>query len=274
MMLNGRAGSVINAVLVKLRGILGDSRSLISASPDSTEFEQLQREYQLLQDIVVMSGHEWRNHLSRLYIYLEIFAKEQAGLMTPRQTQLLESMRMSITLMRHIATNYLLMISHEGELFRICPRSIDLKHEVLDPLLMRYEELLRNSQQSAMIRLTPNQLTVWADPVLLTVIYENLLSNAIKYGQHRGEIILGGRQLYNHTELTFWNEGQSLSDGQIKRLFARFTRDEATSGKDGMGMGLYISRRIIEAHRGQIRVDISQKEGVGFVIALPLGDHA
>jgi signal transduction histidine kinase len=69
------------------------------------------------------------------------------------------------------------------------------------------------------------------------------------------------------------DRGPGISGEDVPRLFKRFSRLRPRDGKDasGSGLGLYISRRIVEAHHGRIWVDTAPGEGSAFEFALPLG---
>jgi signal transduction histidine kinase len=112
-----------------------------------------------------------------------------------------------------------------------------------------------------------------ADRNMVLEIFENLFSNAMKYGRPQGVITLQvepeepDRYLFK-----FRNEGPGIPADRIDSLFQKFTRLEGTDGvrqQKGTGLGLFITRSIIEAHGGRIRVASEVGGWVEFVFTLP-----
>ncbi|MFL5357097.1 sensor histidine kinase [Archangium sp.] len=98
----------------------------------------------------------------------------------------------------------------------------------------------------------------------------NLLSNALKYGAGRPVRVAmtadGGRAL-----LSVKDEGVGLREEDRARIFERFERAISASEVSGLGLGLYITREIAQAHGGDISVESRLGEGSTFIVTLPLG---
>jgi signal transduction histidine kinase len=111
---------------------------------------------------------------------------------------------------------------------------------------------------------------VQGDAKLLRQVIDNLLTNAIKYS-HDGTITLGGR--YNPETVTIFvrDEGEGIPEAEQRRVFERFYRVDSklTSKTQGTGLGLYLSKAIIEAHRGKISVKSQAGHGSTFYFTIP-----
>ncbi|MDQ8202995.1 ATP-binding protein [Pelagicoccus sp. SDUM812003] len=93
---------------------------------------------------------------------------------------------------------------------------------------------------------------VQADPDLLMHVLQNLISNAIKYrGDTDPRIHVGWRDLGGEVEVAVTDNGQGIKDAYLERIFEPFSR-LAGSDSEGVGLGLAICRRVVEAHHGQI----------------------
>lgn len=109
------------------------------------------------------------------------------------------------------------------------------------------------------------------DPLRLDQVFSNLLSNALKYSPDGGPIDIYINQDETHAYVSVQDHGVGISDQEQAYLFQPFQRGAAaTRGISGTGLGLYITRQIIEQHGGQITVDSDEGESTTFRIELPL----
>jgi len=119
--------------------------------------------------------------------------------------------------------------------------------------------------------LDPNAHTMLADRVQIQQVLVNLLRNAVQAMQHaaspRREIILSSREVGNEMiEIGVCDTGPGISQATRTTLFEPFT---ASGDKGGMGVGLSICRRIVEAHGGEIWVENNQGAGAAFRFTVP-----
>jgi signal transduction histidine kinase len=107
------------------------------------------------------------------------------------------------------------------------------------------------------------------DRLRIDQVVTNLVSNALKYGEGKP------------VEVAVWREGDralvrvrdrgiGIAPEQLDRIFARFERAVSERAYGGLGLGLYIVRRFVEAHGGAVRVESRQGEGSTFTVELPL----
>jgi two-component system phosphate regulon sensor histidine kinase PhoR len=108
---------------------------------------------------------------------------------------------------------------------------------------------------------------VYADPVLITQVFQNLLSNAIKYTA-QGEITVGAsRTDVNKVRCWIQDTGAGIPAERLSKIFEKFETDPTRKG--GMGLGLPIVKQIVEAHGGQILVESEVGRGSTFSFTLP-----
>ncbi len=114
-------------------------------------------------------------------------------------------------------------------------------------------------------------LQIDADPELLQVVANNLISNAVKYGNEWGNVLLKSRTQDETIEIEVYNDSTPLREGQIGRLFQRFSRldNPETRSVKGTGLGLFITKQIVDKHGGRIWVQPREK-GNSFIFQLPL----
>jgi signal transduction histidine kinase len=108
----------------------------------------------------------------------------------------------------------------------------------------------------------------WWDAMRLDQVVVNLLSNALKYGAGT-PIHIQLRQRGEQVELTVKDEGIGISEEAQGRLFHKFERAAPTRHYGGLGLGLYISRMLVQAMGGTVRVESRLGEGASFIVSLP-----
>lgn len=114
------------------------------------------------------------------------------------------------------------------------------------------------------------QIGDW-DADRVTQVLHNLLSNAVKYSPDSGDILVRVEELGEAARVTVRDQGIGIPAAAQERLFSRFYRVENVRGStQGLGLGLYISRSLVEAHGGQIGVESAPGQGSVFAFTLPL----
>jgi signal transduction histidine kinase len=99
-------------------------------------------------------------------------------------------------------------------------------------------------------------------------VVENLLGNALKHGGEEGEVVVRVDQRAGEALISVQDFGPGIDPDHMPRLFDRFYR--ANTQSSGLGLGLYISRILVEAHGGRICAESQPGQGSTFTVALPL----
>jgi signal transduction histidine kinase len=117
---------------------------------------------------------------------------------------------------------------------------------------------------------TPAPVVARVDPARVEQVFQNLLSNAVKYGSGK-PVRVAVRAAEGRAHIEVHDAGIGIGAADQGRIFGRFER--AVSGRNyaGLGLGLWIARRIVEAHGGTIRVASAPGAGSTFTVELPLG---
>ncbi len=119
-----------------------------------------------------------------------------------------------------------------------------------------------------------NGLTLHTDESFLMRIMDNLLSNAIKFSTSGRNIYVSYAQNNAHTEIIVKDEGPGISAEDQKKMFKKFQRLSArpTGGESSSGLGLSITKVLVEKLGGKITVDSELGKGTAFCVVLPLGN--
>ena len=158
-------------------------------------------------------------------------------------------------------------IEHEG---------VELTTERIDLAMLLDQQAQLYAAQSPKHRLEvaldERPLTVRGDPGRLAQVVGNLLSNAIKYSPEGGTVALAAKRSGDGVRVMVRDEGLGIPTDQQSRIFTKFFRGDAgATGITGTGLGLAVSREIVEAHGGRIGFDSDPGAGSTFWLELPTG---
>lgn len=147
--------------------------------------------------------------------------------------------------------------------------------DIVSAIVWQNKSLAEAKGQSIVYEVDPeSSCTVNGDGVKLRESMENLVSNAIKYSPANTRITITLRRRDDTIFFAVRDEGPGMTDEDKKKLFGKFQRLSAqpTGGESSTGLGLYITRQIIDLHGGDIQVDSAPGRGSTFTIELPACD--
>ena len=130
-------------------------------------------------------------------------------------------------------------------------------------------------QKSIDLKISIPKTTLWLDKYKITRIFNNLISNAIKYSHEGGEIKIKAKTESNQIKIDFIDNGFGIPSKEQKLIFSRFTRGTNINDKQisGSGLGLMISKKIIELHGGNIELISKEHLGSTFSVILKMGSE-
>jgi signal transduction histidine kinase len=156
-------------------------------------------------------------------------------------------------------------IEHEG--LELATERVDLA-VLLDEQAELYAE--QSPKHTVEVALEERPLAVRGDPDRLAQVVGNLLSNAIKYSPDGGTVQLAAERSGAGVRVIVRDEGLGIPEDQQERIFTKFFRGDAgATGITGTGLGLAVSREIVEAHGGSIGFDSDPSTGSTFWVELP-----
>lgn len=138
----------------------------------------------------------------------------------------------------------------------------ELLHELIERFAPQFEAVGIHVKTD----IAPNVFGNW-DSYKLEQVVNNLFSNAIRYSPHR-DVTITLRTLNDRAIFNVRDEGMGIAPGNLERIFERFER--VSSVTSGLGLGLYITRQILDLHGATIRAESELGKGSNFIIELPL----
>jgi signal transduction histidine kinase len=233
---------------------------------NNEELEQIQQEKNNLFATII---HDIKNPTTIIKSLVELLRTydnnsiEQQAIMN----DLIESARHIINLSTEIA-----------KVLTLEETAVQMFHEFAEPGRLVQEVVRRNSinaknkEQTINIDVAENLPQFQVDVVKVCEVFDNMLSNSIKYTQKGGKIGVKVSQAEENIQFEFSDNGLGMSEDDLKRVFQRGTKLSAkpTAGEDSSGLGLWIVKKIVEAHNGRIWIKSSLGIGTVFTIHIPI----
>jgi two-component system phosphate regulon sensor histidine kinase PhoR len=209
-------------------------------------------------DLVAVIGHELRTPITILKSAIRTFTKRGASMDDGARVSTLEAMGRNVDRLERMVED-LLFVSAVSD----GPTAV--RREAVDVGVL-VEELQVDRVRVDRPR-TP--LVVEGDPGKLLHAVHHLVDNALKHSD--GEVVIELRELHDSVEVAVVDTGVGIFSGDIPTLFRRFRQLDGSSTRatGGTGLGLYVARRIVEAHGGRIWCESRLGHGSRFVVTLP-----
>jgi len=187
---------------------------------------------------------------------------------TGQQLEVIQSMRNSATRMNALVANLLDMARLESGAVQL-NRQWQPLEEVVGSALGACAPIL--AERPITVDLAPDLPLLHFDASLIERVLVNVLENAAKYTPEKTPIEIRARTESDNVVLRIDDHGPGLPLGREEAIFEKFERGRRESATPGVGLGLAISRAIMQAHNGSIRGETRKEGGASFVLTLPRG---
>jgi signal transduction histidine kinase len=262
-------GPVYEAEHITVASLATEMLSLLFERANSTkmreELQELQRQMQLQEDFVSTISHELRTPLGFIKGYSTSLLREDTS--WDEQTQ-----KEFLTIIDEEADRLSLLIENVLESARLQSKTLQLRFQplrldaVLRDVVQRVRARRKDLDVSTQLDSVP---PVYGDGVRLAQVFDNLFTNAIKYAPSAPIVILLS-QVDENVLISFIDHGPGIPADSLPLIFERFYRVRGEKTVTGTGLGLYICRQIIQAHRGKIWAESTPGQGTTFFIELPI----
>ncbi|MFC2079766.1 sensor histidine kinase [Candidatus Bipolaricaulota bacterium] len=254
----GKFDERVDIVSTDELGRLAGTFNEMAASLESSE----QVKKRLIADI----SHELRTPITAVRITLEGL---RDGLMEPTQETLTALHDKILLTSRLVQDLHQLALADAGRLsIHPAPCSID---QVLEIILETIGVQLEDEGIRLVREVAVNLPRIEADSQRVEQVLLNLLANAIRYTPVAGRILVRAERVGENIQVSICDSGPGLSEMDLTHVFDRFYRaDESRSSETGAGLGLSISKALIEAHGGRIWAENVPDGGACFVFTLPI----
>lgn len=214
--------------------------------------------------------HELKAPIANSFMSANALRQELFGSLSQEQSVMVEAICRNLRQSMEMIRLYLDLSRIEKDEMPVNIQRTRIREVLIDPVL----DSLGNAicEQNATVTVeTPESLEWSLDPDLFRSVFTNLIGNALKYGEKDGSIIIRAADLGDRCRIEVWNSGPGISQENLGQLFKKFRRLDACRQPStrGSGLGLFITKTIVERHGGRIWAESQEGEWVNFIMELP-----
>ena len=244
----------------------GEITGSVHVARDITERKKLE---QLKDEFIGLVSHELRTPLTVITGCLSTVLTEWARLPAEETQELLRDAVLESESLAHLVENLLELSRVQAQQLTLYPEPTSVK----DLIISTVSRIKKQAPSHRFLTSISRGLTlVNADPLRIQRILYNLLENAAKYSQEGTRIRVSARAEPERLVISVSDQGRGLSESEQMQLFQPFHRleDPGQSRVRGVGLGLLVCRRLVEAHGGEIWIKSQEGKGSTFYFSLPV----
>jgi PAS domain S-box-containing protein len=242
------------------------------AVENARAYTEAQAAIQTRDNFLAIASHELRTPLSALTVLTSSLVRlaEQDRLIQLGSDGLKERMLRAQRQSRQLGR----LVDQLLDVSRLSSRDLRLEREELDlaevarEVVARYEDAAAEAGVQVTLSSTGPTVGRW-DRSRLDQVLTNLIANALKYGKSAPVNVSVSASTSGYVRLTIRDQGPGIPAEHQERIFGQFERATTSEEVPGMGLGLWLVRRIVTAHGGTVTLDSRPGEGAAFSIVLP-----
>jgi len=261
-----RKGSPSLPVGITYAPLLSDEGKLLNIIATIRDITRFRKAEELKSTFISVISHELKTPVALIKGYVCTLLREDADWDS-------DFFNESLTIIEEEADRLSLLIENLLDATRLQAGGVSLKKTEIYLPAMAKRLAKRFQTQTKDHKITvhfPDNFPICiADETRIEQVIINLISNAIKYAD-KGKINIHGENRKGLVIICVSDEGQGIAPQDIPHIFDRFYRaEDAQRNKKGAGLGLYLAKSIIEAHKGRIWVDTEHGSGARICFSLP-----
>ena len=223
-----------------------------------------QREKEQVKSLISNMSHQLKTPLANIMMYEEIL--EDESLPRAEQEKFLGKMKKQSEKVEWILNSLFKMVKLEQDVIVFEAEAALIRRTLLDAVNLVYEKAERR-QIEIETEYFPD-CRLYHNPKWTTEVFANILENAVKYTPRNGLITIGMRRYEMYTEIWFRDTGMGIAKEELTEIFKRFYRSRDVENMDGSGIGLYLSKLILEKEKGYMNVASEPGKGSCFSVFL------
>jgi signal transduction histidine kinase len=219
-------------------------------------------------DFLAMLTHDIRNPLGVILGYTEMLLEDAHDRGDSSGEHFLERLKSNALMIHALVTNYLDLSQIEAGQLKLTLKPIPL-NPLLERIRQQYEPEARRQHIVLRCRLQKGLPFVHGDALALERVFTNLLNNALKFTPEMGQVIVSSSRHSAEIVVQVSDTGLGMAPEEIPTLFQKYRRCVQTCTHEGVGLGLFIAKTLVDAHGGRIEVESTLGRGTQFLVFLP-----
>lgn len=211
------------------------------------------------KDLIADISHQTKTPITNLSLYISLLEEDP-------KDEYLEIIKYELNKLEFLIQNLVKSSRLESNIISLQKHQANLK-DIIEDVLREFKVIL--DEKCISINLKNEDLIFNLDERWLKEAIHNLVDNAIKYSPNGSTINISVYKSCLNYNLDIENECKDLSEETLPKIFERFYRGKNSVSKDGLGLGLFIAREIIEKHGGNIRASLDENR-IKFSVDFPL----
>jgi signal transduction histidine kinase len=220
-------------------------------------------------EFLASMSHELRTPLNAVIGFSDVLLERMFGELNERQEEYVRDIRDSGRHLLELINEILDLSKVEAGRMELEVAALSLPDLLEHGLAMVRERAARHGIAIS-LAVAPEVGVVWADELKLKQVVLNLLTNAVKFTADGGSVDVTAEPAGDEIRVTVRDTGVGISEAEQERIFEAFQRGGRESRAEGTGLGLTLSKRIVELHGGRIWVTSVPGEGSTFAFAIPV----
>lgn len=245
--------------------IIGSIASQAAVALDNSKlFEEVKALSAKKDEFIALASHELKTPLTSIKGYLQISArseKEKLGQV------FIEKALNQVEKLNTLVTDLLDSSKIVAGKLQFNFETFELQNLILDVIETNQYS---NKTHQLIFNKSEDEFIVEADKQRMEQVMFNLLGNAIKYSPKANKVYISMAKENEYVKVTIKDEGIGLSSTQKNKIFTRFYRADGPTNISGLGLGLYLTKEIINRHYGSIDVNTEFNKGSEFYFTIPL----
>jgi signal transduction histidine kinase len=245
-------------------------------------YDEVQRANVAKSDFVSLVAHELKNPMTSIKGYTELLATGAVGEVNEMQAGFLNTIRSNTERMSTLVSDLNDNSKIEAGRLRLDFKSVQLA-ELLEEIIQSTRRQIEEKKQTVQSELPEHLPPIWCDRTRLGQILINLVSNANKYTPEGGSLLVGAEASANHWDpagagrvVHVWlrDNGIGISAEDQQKMFQKFFRSEDPKAREvpGAGLGLNITRSLVEMQGGRIWFESQHRQGTTFHFTIPVAE--
>ncbi|MGI0087304.1 MAG: sensor histidine kinase [Nitrosotalea sp.] len=228
----------------------------------------LDRKYMKMDELCTIVSHEFKTPLVPIKAYLEMLLKGNFGKLTKIQEKKLSIVRTNAGRLSELIDDLIEFKKIEVEGLKIQKKKVILSKVITDSILA--VQYVAKENKINVIH-DPSPIVIICDPDKISKALINLIKNSLDTATHSDRIGIYVMDGENVVEIMVKDNGVGIPKGKQKAIFEKFNQADmsSTREKGGIGLGLYLSKKIIESHGGKIWVESEVGKGTEVHFSLP-----